>query len=126
MCEESPPVLKHAIWVHFSAGSYSEKIFCTRCSIGTIDDSRAHIGKHEPCLMAVGLTERDIEEGKRTASVEIIVPCKYVTYVGLGPHIQVTFGSIESHLIVMGSYPSPPDAMDQSKIELALREFSDE
>jgi hypothetical protein len=71
------------------------------------------------------LIAKDVADGKRTINAELIVPCRYVTYIGLGPEVKVAPGKIEHQLWVIADAPPASKAMSIDAIQATLKELSD-
>jgi hypothetical protein len=122
----TPPLLSQIIWLHYKAGDDDGRIACVRCAIRYMNGTAMRMATPEPFLDAWGARAPGGRGGTPADEtiVATLVPCKYVTYLGLGPEFTTKKGGVtENRLIILPTCPTAPNAMTIEKIKAALAEF---
>jgi len=127
MPEMSPPTpLKSAIFVRYESAGVEHWVLYGACELKVIENADARMVDPTECLHVSGNIVADrsnLPASLQTA--EIVIPCKYVAYVGLGPEVEFISGE-RKILWILPTAPGPKDgAMSLERIEATLKELRD-
>lgn len=115
----TPPLLSQIVWLNYKAGPEQGRFACIRCAVRQINSKEMKMTEAESFLDAWGALPEN------PTIVALLIPCKCVTYLGMGPEFTTNRGGIaENRLIVMPNCETAPRAMSIEKIRAALAEFS--
>ena len=118
-----PPILPQVIWVHAGTPE-SRKLICTRCEIQEVHWPENEWVRPEACLHLYGISKKNWDDGVRGTSTAIVLPCKYVTYIDIGPQCDdTTPGEISDWITISPWYPVPDDAMSLEVIQATIQEL---
>ena len=118
-----PQQLDRAIIVHYEAGSEKLRLLCSALAIEEVH----HPPRFDPPLMCLHMKCGKMPyEGPMVGSMEMlnfVVPVDYVTYVEMGPAIELLKkGEKEKQVIVFPGGISP-NAMGLEKLKAKIREI---
>jgi len=86
------PHLQTAVWAHVSYGPETHLILCNRCQRLTVHKPKsAQLASQAPCLVFEGAVWKPREALPATPRTRCVflVPIKDVTYLGLGPKVEL-------------------------------------
>ena len=121
-----PASLQFALWIRVRTPAEDVRLFCTRCELVTIEDPEGGFSAPTPCVIAHGMTRQAFIEGKTRISGELIIPCRYVLSVSLGPKIDGERRPARHRAVMHPDWPADPEAMTVSEIEAALVQLREE
>jgi len=122
-----PLLLNRALTVAYDDGNTQHWILCGACDLKTIENPNAKMDAPTDCLHVLGAVVKSrFDVPPRLIPFEIVIPCQFVTYIGLGPKLQITRPSDRHVGWVMPTAPGPlRGPMPLEKIEATLNELRD-
>ena len=120
-----PAPLKSCVIVHYHMGDQRGRFFAAGFAFHFMRKDE-HVKEDTECIHVIGdvISERGAVPQRIDRITEMILPIKYVTYLGWGPRIEFFGRYVQRNFVVClpGADPAP-EAMTRSQIESRLKEL---
>ena len=118
-----PTVLKQAMIVHYDASDEPLRLICGACEAIEIDHTPIH--PTETCLYLLASPWKLSATDKKFRLNRYLIPCKYISYITLGPEIEIATPGNPDIVVVPSDKAASKGAMGVATIKATIAEFQD-